>query len=246
MPTATRSQRPRRGALLQLEDVALFALLAFIEPLLGGWSVDALGFGSRGEATGPTGLPRAALLLAAAAGSVACLLTRPRGEEAKPVTEALGGLAGWARFPLMVLIAVVASAGLEELGVRTGEGCFFATVIALSLPLAFYTKLPALSVPVRRLLMTPLVLLGAGAFHGLATGLLGDGEVLRALPTRADPTFGFAVFVLSLLAAGTGAFYVLLVVAPRVVAGGPGSKWWWMARFALFLAGLGVGVSVPP
>lgn len=247
MATANSATERRRGAVLQVEDFALFALLALVEPLLDGWVGHSLAdLGPWTEtAEGAAGPLRGSLLLAAGLGAVACLLTRPRGHAAKGGAELVGGLEGWARFPLMVLVAAVAAAGLEGFGVRTGEGCFFAAVILLSLPLVVYPRLPEVAVPLRRLLMTPITLIGASAFNAVATGVLGDGELLNALPARDDPTFGFAVFVLSLLAAATGAFYVLLVVAPRAVAGAGGGKFWWALRFALFLAGLGIGVSVP-
>ncbi|HEX6199026.1 MAG TPA: hypothetical protein VF150_02095 [Thermoanaerobaculia bacterium] len=245
MATAAEPPSPRRGAVLQLEDAALFGLLALVEPLLEGWPGGLLGFGPEAEAAGPPGPLRVLLLLAGAAGAVVCLLTRPRGESPKRPGELVGGLEGWARFPLMVLVAVVVEAALEPLGVGVGEGCFFAVVIVLGAPLAFYPRLPELAVPVRRLLMTPVVLLGAGAFQAFTAELLGDGDLFTALPARDDPVFGYAVFVLGLLAAGTAAFYMLLVVAPRVVAGASGNPLWWLLRFALFVAGLAVGVGVP-
>jgi len=245
MTTAAEPPSPGRGALLQAEDLALFVLLALVEPLLDGWLGGALGFGAGAEAAGPAGPLRAVLLLAAAGGAVACLLTRPQGEAPKQPGELVGGLEGWARFPLMVLLALVVEAALGEIGVGFGEGCFFGVVILLSVPLAFYPRLPELAVPLRRLLMAPVILLGAGAFEAFATDFLGGGELFTALPARDDPIFGYAVFVLALLTAGTAAFYMLLVVAPRVVAGGSGSALWWALRFALFLAGLVIGVSVP-
>jgi hypothetical protein len=93
--------------------------------------------------------------------------------------------------------------------------------------------------------MAPAVVLGALMFGELADGLLGGGSLPRALPARDDPIFGFALFVVSLLVAGVLAFYMLLVVAPRKVAGEPGGWLAWGARFALFLAALAFGFAVP-
>lgn len=247
---ATRSGRHgRRGAVLQFEDLALFGFVAGVEPLLDHWAGRAmadLGFLSSEAPAGAGGPLRGLILLGAALGAVVCLVTRPRGREGKTVAELVGGLEGWARFPLIVWVAAVAAAALEGFGVRTGEGLFFGAVVALGLPLAFYPRLPEIAVPLRRLLMTPIILLGAGLFHGVAAGFLGDGELFAALPARDDPAFGFAVLVLWLLVAGTAAFYVLLVVAPRAVAGAGGGAFWWAARFVLFVAGLGIGARVAP
>ncbi|HSL84055.1 MAG TPA: hypothetical protein VLF66_14885 [Thermoanaerobaculia bacterium] len=246
MATAAEPPSPRRGAVLQIEDLALFGLLALAEPLLDGWLGEALAFGESATADGTAEAVRAVLLVIAAGGTAACILTRPRGRPVKTPGEALGGLEGWARFPLMVLLAVILDAALEPFGGDLGEGCFFGVVLLLSAPLAFYPRLPELAVPLRRLLMTPAILLGAGAFQFFSGGLLSDGEVLSALPARDDPTFGYAALLLGLLIAGTAAFYMLLVVAPRVVAGASGSRLLWLLRFALFVAGLAIGVSVPP
>jgi hypothetical protein len=38
---------------------------------------------------------------------------------------------------------------------------------------------------------------------------------------------------------------VLLVVAPRTVAGGPSGLGWWGQRFALFLAALALNLALP-
>lgn len=247
MATEIAATTRRQGAPVQLEDLALFALLAGVEPLL----ERRIGrgpalFGPWSDGSGATGGTLQGLaLLAAALGAVTCLVTRPRGRPARDVSEVLGSLEGWSRFPLMVFVAAVLEAGLAPFGVRLGEGFFFATVIVLSVPLAVYPRLPEVAVPLRRALATPIVLVGASSFRALVEDFVGDGDRLPALPARDDPTFGFAVFVLSLLAAATGAFYVMLVVAPRSVAGAGGGTLWWVLRFGVFLVGLGFGVTLP-
>jgi hypothetical protein len=239
--------RRRRGAPLQVEDFALFALIGLVEPAFDRWLGGAPGGTRWAEIElGAPGAHLAALLMLGAAFTAAvCIVTRPRGDPPREAAELFGTLEGYARFPLMVLVGVMLDQGLEGLGVRSGEGLFFGVVLALSLPLAFYPRLPELSVPWRRLLMLPTLLVGAAMFSGFVGDFLGDGSLLEALPARDDPVFGFAVFMLSLILFGTAAFYFLLVVAPRKVAGAAGGVVWWGLRFLVFLGALALNLTVP-
>jgi hypothetical protein len=240
--------RRRRGAPLQVEDFALFTLIGLVEPALTRRLEGALGGAQWTEIEpGAAGAHLSALfMLGAAFAAAVCIVTRVRGEPAREAAELFGTLEGYARFPLMVLVAVLLDQGLEGLGVRSGEGLFFGVVLALSAPLAFYSRLPELAVPLRRLLMLPTLLVGAAMFSGFAGDFLGDGSLLRALPARDDPVFGFAVFMLSLILFATAAFYFLLVVAPRKVAGAAGGVVWWALRFLFFLGALALNLTLPP
>lgn len=236
-----------RASPIQGEDLALFGVIVLLEPLVDRW----LGYAVGGVRLGgfDAGAPGARLssfvLLLAALGAALCVVTRVAGEPVGRFAEDVKGLGGYGRFLVMVVICVFVALGLEGLGIQTGEGLFFLGIIALSVPLAFYPRLPALAAPFRRLLMMPAVLIGASVFTREVGVLLDDGEVLRSLPTPDDPMFGVALFMLSLIVFGTLAFYVLLVAAPRVVAGAGGGVLWWGLRFGVFLAAVALNLNLP-
>jgi hypothetical protein len=236
-----------RACPIQAEDLALFGALVFLEPLVDRWLGDAMGGVRLGgfDAGAPGAGLASSVLLLAALGAALCVVTRVAGEPAARFADDVKGLGGYGRFLVMVVICMFVALGLEGFGIQTGEGLFFLGIIALSLPLAFYPRLPALAAPLRRLLMMPAVLIGASLFTREVGVLLGDGEVLRALPAPDDPMFGFALFLLSLVVFGTLAFYVLLVAAPRVVAGAGGGVLWWGLRFGVFLAAVALNLKLP-
>jgi hypothetical protein len=245
-PAPASPARARRGGPLQFEDLALFAYLSFAEPaitralagLTGAadpWSLEP---GTAGAGTA------AVALFAAALGAALCLATRSLGDDARGPPP-LNTLEGYARFPAMVLVAIFVSEGLEALGRPTSENLLFGVVILLSPTYMLYARLPRAPVLVRRLLMTPAILLGTTAFTRFTAGLLPDRADLAVLRDPSDPVFGVALFITTLVVAGVLAHYVLFVVAPRKVAGAAGGALWWGLRFAMFVAGLVVNVTVP-
>lgn len=212
-----------RGGILQLEDLALFAWLAVGEPLR-------------------ERLPAPLILFAAAAGTIACLVTRGPGA---PAPLAVNRLDTYASFPTIALVGIFLAEGMERMGLAAPEGLFFGAMVVLAIPLAFHSRLPTLPTAARRVLMTPAILIGSAAFTTLAAELLPSRVDLAVLRHPDDPLFGIAVFITALLLCGAAAFYNLFVICPRVVAGAGGGILWWAVRFTVFVAALALGVTLP-
>jgi hypothetical protein len=170
--------------------------------------------------------------LGATVAAIACLVTRPRGEDAAAVRDPRDWiLVG----PLGAGLALTGAIATDLLFGAPGAGlllAFAAVVVGGLLP----GVLPPIPVVARRALVLPFVLLTAGTFNVFLAGVAGLFDVrglfvgglwtgLQALPVL----LAFAVLF-------TGVYYLMLVVAPRELAEREGNALHWLVRYALFLA----------
>jgi len=219
------------------EDLLLVAWILVVTPLL----ATAQG-GAPFELAGEHSPLVGGLYLVVAAGAVACLLTRGRGEPLPDLGPHLTPRT-YARFPFMVAVGVIAGEGAESLGIPAGDPLMAAIFVAAIVGVMIPGRLPVLEPSVRRALVMPSVLVGASIFEGFMGEIwegITPGEILAGFQGT-EPSF--VAFILVLLAFASLAFYAMLVFAPRQVADAEGSWSVWGVRFALFLASVILGVG---
>jgi hypothetical protein len=221
-------ERLRRAA--RFEDLLLAAWLVLVEPLLMP-SSPAL------ESAPSTfdGL----LGLAGLIGLAVCIGAR----SAPGVLSGLitGNEIAWMVGPLIGAFALVVDTTIENLAIADAGPVLAAGLVGLAVLARF--RVPPLDGRPRRLLVTPFILLSAGAFGEFMSGLrdlfdlreLVDGVQASGL----DVALGLFVAGLALL--GVLVFYVMLIFAPRQVAEREGSPGTWALRFLLFVVCLTIG-----
>jgi hypothetical protein len=222
----------RLARLLRVEDLLFAALGLFGLPLLG----RLIGLGSPQPVTseGPTAFT-GAFGLVAIAGVLACLCTRGAGEPA-PFGDGSLTFEGWARFPLVAGVGIVATQTLPGLGID-GDPVLGLALVAVTLSVLAYRWLPVVPAGVRRALVIPMGVLATAAFDDLMGGGLADAT--RELLTGQAPP-GAGAF-LPLIIGVVAALYAALVAAPRAIAD-PGATWLtWAFRFAFLLVALATG-----
>ncbi len=238
-PTTTEPPAPRRppalvriGRWLRAEDVLMAAVGAVGIPLV----VRLAGSGG-----GPVVNPDAPTPLMGLAGLVAilgvlvCLCTRGAGEPA-PFGDGELTLEGWARFPLLAGIGIVALETLPGIGLD-GDPFIGITFLVVTISVLAYRWLPILPVVARRALVTPMAILAAGAFDQLMGSGLSD--VVRGLLTGQAPPEVSAF--LPIILGAVAVMYIALVVAPRAIAD-PGASWLaWAVRFVFLLGAVATG-----
>jgi len=227
----------RLGALLRFEDVLLSLVAVVGLPI-----VDRL-IGSGGDATGGTtpGEPSAlagAFGLVAILGVLACLCTRGPGESAAFAGSQLT-FQGWARFPLMAGVGIVALETVPGLGIDPEPfvGLTFLVVIVTAV---IGGVLPVVPVAVRRSLVTPMALVATGAFDQMIGGGLGGTMAAGLLGNGPPEVRAF----LPLIVAAVAVLYVMLVAAPRAIADPGASGLAWTVRFLVLLVSLVAGDAV--
>lgn len=220
----------RRGLFFRVEDW-----------LLAGWIVLAApALAQAGGSAGPfdSGHPiDGMLLLAGFCGAVACLATRssdaPAGAGAALNSASIG--------PLVAGLMLVGGSALAELGLDPAAA--FAPTFGIVLVIGvLQSRLPVVPTAVRRALVTPYLLVAGGMFWSIVrqvTGGLGlatqSGTELDALSSAAGP--------IGLLILGAAVYYAILIYAPRQISEREGSPIEWLARFALFVASVGLGLG---
>lgn len=210
-----------------LAAVGLFGL-PLLGRLMGLGSTQATGLGTPTPLTGAFGL-------VAVAGVLVCLCTRGAGEPA-PFGDGQLTFEGWARFPLIAGVGIVALETLPGLGLDP-DPVLGITLAAIMVSVLGYRWLPVVPVTVRRALVVPMGLLATGAFDQLMGSGLADA--MRELLTGQAPPEAGAF--LPLILGAVAALYAALVAAPRAIAD-PGATWLaWVVRFLFLLAALVTG-----
>ena len=220
-PTDTAA---RLRSLIRWED-ALLALVALV-----GAGVSGPGSRAAGPITG-------VFVLVAIAGILACLLTRGPGE-LPPLGAGEMTFQGWARFPLAAGVGMVSIDTLPAIGIG-GGGVIGLVFLAVIVSAFVHRWLPVIPVAIRRLLVLPMGMVGAGAFDRIIGSHLPDIMGLINRP-HGDPTRQF----LPLILAAAAAVYVMLVVAPHAIADPVARRWPWVVRFGLLLLAAVLGNSV--
>lgn len=217
---------------LRLEDVLFAAVGLFGLPLLG--RLLGLGSSPSNGLDAPTPLT-GAFGLVAVAGVLVCLCTRGAGEP-PPFGDGQLTFEGWARFPLIAGVGIVALETLPGLGIDA-DPVLGITLLAIMISVLGYRWLPVVPVAARRALVVPMGLLATGAFDQMMGSGLAD--VTRELLTGQAPQ-GTGVF-LPLMVGVVAALYAALVAAPRAIAD-PGATWLtWIVRFLFLLVALVTG-----
>jgi hypothetical protein len=217
---------------LRVEDLLLAAVGLFGLPLLG----RLLGFGTPEVVAPDTTSPlTGAFGLVAIGGVLVCLLTRGAGEPA-PFGDGRLTFEGWARFPLVAGLGIVATQTLPGVGLD-GDPVLGITLLVVTVSVVGYAWLPVVPVAVRRTLVVPMGIMATGAFDQLMGSGLSDAT--RELLTGQAPPEASAF--LPLILGVVAVLYTALVAAPRAIAD-PGATWLvWVIRFLFLLAALVTG-----
>lgn len=221
----------------QLEDVAVVAIVVatpFIDainsvlPVLGD-QTDFLG-----------GL----ISFLAAVGAVIALLTRVAGESRLDRPGEIAPEGAWMIGPFVLAVAFVAGDSLDRMGLPGGDLLIGVAFVAVVLSVLLANRLPVVSRNLRRLLMTPFVLLSAAFFVELASGVamsLGGGTVDALLALN---NLMLLVQLLAILALAAVPFYLALIFVPREFADPGGDARSWGIRFAVFYVSLVVAIAL--
>ena len=222
---------------LLIEDALLFGWLVLVQPLISG-----LSDGHRFASLSPEDDPLVGIVyLVAAAGAVVALATRSAGESAFDF-ESPNSPRSYALWPFMAALALIASIGAENTGIASAEGALVPVAAVTVVAYLFYNKLPTLAPNTRRVLMAPLVLIGAGIFNGTMADVFDAvdvGDLFQAVGGDIQVLFG----VVALLVLFSLPFYMMFVFAPRQITDSEGTWSAWAARYGLFLVCAMVGVG---
>jgi hypothetical protein len=174
--------------------------------------------------------------------AIVCLGTRPRDQPRVELGETDGPrwiLAG----PLVGALGLVGSIGIDHLGLANDSIVAVPMSMAAIIALLANPWLPVLDAAWRRLLVLPFTLVSGTIFAGFSADLTDGLDPASAIGSIGTPEAVFVAFVIVMLLGGLGAFYAMLVVAPRQLADPEDAGFRWVLRFALFLvAGLtGIG-----
>jgi hypothetical protein len=223
----------RHAALLVTEDWLLAAWVSVATPLL----FRAQGGGGPFDSGAPL---LGTLRILAVAGALVCLAARrtPADIAASGPSVITGGAIG----PLVGAIILVTISGFTALDLASGAGGFI-VIAALAGMVAVHFAVPPLAAPVRRILVTPFVLVSGGLFWTLIAAITGE-------PGSATPAAGAANPATALAAGGfliafSGVYYAMLIFAPRQVAEREGGLVTWVFRYVLFAAGVVAGLAWP-
>jgi len=188
------------------------------------------------------GLLAGVVIVASVVAAIVCLGTRPRDQPRVELGETDGPrwiLAG----PLVGALGLVSSIGIDHLGLA--DDAIVAGPVSLAALVALLANpwLPVLDARWRRLLVLPFTLVAGTIFAGFSADLidgLDPGTVIGSIGT---PEAVLVAFIIVMIMGGLGAFYAMLVVAPRQLADPEDAGFRWIIRFGLFLvAGLtGIG-----
>lgn len=224
-----------------LPDVLLFGWVGVAQPVLFAASTAPMD----DLLAGPGNALLGGLYVAAGAGAVVALLTRDRDANAleaptHTTPEHELSLAG----PTSVGVVIVFIAGFDLLGADLPEWLMGGVLVAAFVGALARRRLPALRGNTRRLLVTPFVMAAAGIFDQFVVTAadLFDPSLLGVIRTREDWTIAATFAAIGLVFAGF--FYVMLILAPRRLAGDRSGRNAWIARYALFVVSVLIGVAV--
>jgi uncharacterized membrane protein YvlD (DUF360 family) len=233
LPAAPKPPSRRAAALLVTEDWLLAAWVSIATPLL----FRAQGGGGPFESDAPL---LGTLRILAVAATLACLAARrtPADMTASRPSLIKGGAIG----PLVGAILLVTISGFTALDLASGVGTVV-VIAALVAMVVVHFVVPPLATSVRRVLVTPFVLVSGGLFWTLIAAI--TGEPGSATPAAAIANPATALAAGGFLIAFSGVFYAMLIFAPRQVAEREGGALTWLLRYALFAAGVIFGLAWP-
>jgi hypothetical protein len=143
--------------------------------------------------------------------------------------------------PLVGALLLVTISGFTALGASTPA--VYATLIAAAAGMiAIRFALPPLTILVRRVLVSPFVMVAGGLYWTFIESIVGTpgASILRpnaALdPRNAEPALLF-------LLAFSAVYYAMLVFAPRQIAEREGGVIEWLLRYAAFVVSIVLGIG---
>jgi hypothetical protein len=239
-----------RRLAVRAEDLLLAGWLVLAAPLLA----------QAGGTSGPfeSGHPvQGLILLVGFAGAIACLATRssppdvqrlPGGFVASAPPDPSAGAARPGILdsavvgPLVGGLMLVGGTAFAELGLDPAALFVptFGAVVVLALAQA---HLPAVSTSVRRALVTPYLLSAGGIFWGIVHAVTGDLDIRAQFGSSISGISSGVAAVAGIFILGAAVYYAMLIYAPRQIAEREGGPIQWLARFALFVVSVVVGVG---
>jgi hypothetical protein len=221
----------------QWEDLTLFVWLALVEPLLYKLFGSLLGDVQPWDIGAHPNAALGVLFLLAVVGGLIVVGTRAPGQKGNELDS--GSVYGYAHLPMLVTLGYFMMYGFSSFGSQLpfsllcGLFAFYLVVGMIS------NRLPVVPIPARRVLISPMIVLGTWNFTALMRAFF-KGFDLGALlntPALRDPNSSFT-FTLGLLFAAVVFFYLVFILAPRQIAY-PGGSWRdWVERFALYMLGV--------
>ena len=222
-----------RWSALRFEDVALAGWLGVIAPVTT----------TAGGAALTEGPPAGVLMVLASVLAIVCLATRPPAQPGIRLGDEEAVAPRWIiAGPLVGGLAVISSTGFDEIGIEGVDLSGLVLLIAVA-AIALNRWLPVVPALTRRLLVLPFMLVAGSFFSGLAAAMLDTLDIDALLGTVGTPEWGLTAFILVLLVGGLGAFYAMLVVAPRQLADPEDAGVRWVLRFAVFLVASLTGIG---
>lgn len=226
---------------LRIEDVLLAGWNVAGIPLIvaaGGVLTPVLALGS--EPNTFAGIVQLTAVVAA----IVAIATRPAGAPPMPDLAGAGGTRLAFIGPLVGAVAFVSGSVSAYLGLGIDGLIIGVTFVVIVGAMLAGDRLPVVPAAARRALMLPFVFVCNGIFNGFAAGMLDGLDVGELIAAATVDETGFGLFVLGMLVAGLAAFYVALIVAPRMLVNPEQDHAWlaWPIRFALFLASAALGI----
>lgn len=228
---------------LQFEDALLFVWLVVVTPLLQA----VLGGALRGLSLMnlDPGVPNARWLgvvfLISTVAAIACMLTRAPGPAStqEMVTDSPFG---YAHLPMFAGTGLMLFFGSTLLGFGDAAMGLFCLLFGLFVVLGVaYKRMPIIDYSVRRILMTPFLILTTTLFAATAHTIFANAD-LSSIFQIVQSELGR--FEFGLLMAGMLVFYLMFVFAPGQMAGRGGGWLQWGARFALYFVGMILNIGL--
>ncbi len=222
---------------LQFEDLLLFVWLVMVTPLLQAFLAGAmrgLNLGNLDQSL-PNALGLGILFLGSTLLAIVCTLTRAP-EDKRAGTLITGTPFGYAHLPMLAATGIMLFLGLDLLGLgdaAVGAMCLWFGLFGVAS--MAYSRMPVLDYTVRRILMTPFIILATTLFVSSINPIFANvnaNGVLQIIQTD------LGRFEFGLLLAGVLVYYLMFVFAPRQIAGQGGGWLQWGLRFLLYLVGM--------
>lgn len=220
---------------LQWEDLFLFVWLGLAEPFLYKLFGNLLGDVQPWDVTSAHSAVLGVIFLLASLGGLIVIATRAPGQN-NPEKDPTNSVSSFAHLPMIVTLGYSLLYGLGSFNSSLLDAMpctLFAFFIVVGL---LFNHLPVLPIIYRRVLITPLIVLGTWNFSALIRTVFKgfDLPTLLNTPALRDPNSTFT-FEVGLLFASLVFFYLVFILAPRQIAY-PGGSWRsWVTRFAIYL-----------
>ncbi|MGE5139299.1 MAG: hypothetical protein ACM3JD_07555 [Rudaea sp.] len=221
---------------LQIEDLLLLVIQVLVGVVLAGTT-----FTSLGPET-PNSWLFGLVFLVASLGAVAALFTRNAGDTDDRFLN-MDSPRGYAYFPMMASLGIVMLTASDLLPLPGAGRMLGAAPLLPVVALLIHRWLPAAPSFLRRMLMTPLILVCAWIFTDLV-GTLTDGILQMGESAGTSPlqTLGTWSGLIGLAAA---VFYMMFIFSPRQIAGEDAPWPDWSIRFLVYMAGMLANLALP-